>query len=189
MLRPIADALEDPTPPAPFRGLGQSAAVHISYDDLHLYAQGKLGRFRHFVIENHLHGCALCTSRVGQVRKLLPVDAIPLPFRFLPMTSPQDRRREPRISTDDIAQLQVIAPFSPERIAVRVLDVSKSGMQVRLDAAIDPGSTVKIRLKEAILFAEIRHCRQTSETEYRAGLLLHEVISGSEVVRIAFGVH
>jgi hypothetical protein len=162
--------------------------VHITYDDLHLYAQCKLGRFRHFVIENHLHGCALCTSRVGQVRKLLPPSAIAVPAHFL-QPSPEDRRGEPRISTDDTAQLQVIAPFSTDRITVRVVDVSKSGMQVRSHAPLDPGSTVKVRLKEAILFAEIRNCRRMSENEYRAGLLLHEVISGSEVVRVAFEVH
>jgi len=161
--------------------------VHISYHDLHQFSQGKLGRFRGFVIENHLHECALCRSRVGEVLKLASTTPQALaPAKPLPLPAPKDRRRETRIPTDDAAQLQVISPFSSNRIAVRITDVSKSGMQFRLEAALDPGSTVKIRLRGAIVFAEIRHCRQISATEHRAGLLLHEVISGNEIVRMAF---
>lgn len=162
--------------------------MHITYDDLHHYSRGAFGRFRVFVIENHLRGCALCSARLGEVFKLIsPVCAI-APLVHPPLqSSPKDRRREPRIATDHSAQLQVIAPFSAERIPVRVLDVSKSGMQLGLDAPLDPGSTVKIRLRDAVLFAEIRYCRQTSEKDYRAGLELQEVISGHEIVRVAVG--
>lgn len=161
--------------------------MHITYQDLHQYSQGKLGRFRGFVIENHLHGCALCRLRVEEVLKLASTTPPVLsPAKQLPLPSPKDRRRETRIPTDDPAQLQVISPFSSDRIAVRITDVSKSGMQLRLDAALNPGSTVKIRLRGAIVFAEIRHCHQISATEHRAGLLLQEVVSGNEIVRMAF---
>ncbi len=164
-------------------GPGRTAAVHIDFDDLHRYAQGTLGRFRVFVIETHLHGCALCAARLSELVKLLSPARLTWPADPLPMPSFKDRRREARIPTDDPAMLQVISPFSSERIVVRVIDVSKSGLQIRLDAPVDPGSTVKVRLKETILFAEIRHCRQISEREYRAGLALQEIISGHEVVR------
>lgn len=159
------------------------AAVHINFDDLHQYAQGSLGRFRVFVIETHLHGCPLCAARLSEIVKLLSPARLASSIDPLPAPSFKDRRREARIPTDDPAILQVISPFSSERIAVRVIDVSKSGLQLRLDAPVDPGSTVKIRVKETILFAEIRHCRQVSAQEYRAGLVLQEIISGHEVVR------
>ena len=161
----------------------RTAVVHINFDDLHHYAQGSLGRFRIFVIETHLHRCALCAARLSELVKLLSPARLPWPADPLPEPSFKDRRREARIPTDDPAILQVISPFSSERIAVRVIDVSKSGLQLRLDAPVDPGSAVKIRLKETVLFAEIRHCRQISAGEYRAGLVLQEIISGHEVVR------
>jgi hypothetical protein len=159
--------------------------VHITYDDLHHYSQGKSGRFRVFVIENHLRGCALCSARLGEVLKLLSSKDITPPSKPLPLPSPKNRRREPRIPTDDPGVLQVIAPFSSTRVPVRVVDVSKSGLQLLLDIPLEPGSTVKIRIREAVLFAEIRHCRQIKPDEYRAGLVLQEVIAGHEIVRVA----
>lgn len=172
----------DSSPYGRQRGV-RTAVVHINFDDLHQYAQGSLGRFRVFVIETHLHGCPLCSARLSELIKLLAPARLAKPAAPLPTVSFKDRRREARIPTDDPAVLQVISPFSSERIAVRVIDVSKSGLQLRLDAPVDPGSTVKVRLKETILFAEIRHCRQISADEYRAGLVLQEIISGHEVVR------
>lgn len=166
----------------PARG---GAAVHIAYDDLHYYSQGKLGRFRAFVIENHLRACALCTARMGEVIKLLAAPR-PHPTTNLPPLPPQDRRRETRIPANDPAQLQVVAPFSPEATPARIVDVSRSGMQVSVAASLAPGSTVKIRLRDAVVFAEVRYCRAGSGGEYRAGLMLQEVISRSEIVRVAF---
>jgi len=58
-----------------------------------------------------------------------------------------------------------------------VVDVSKSGIGLRLTTRISPGEWVKIELRSTILFGEIRHCRQDSDETFRAGVEIETVIS------------
>lgn len=69
-----------------------------------------------------------------------------------------ERRRGPRIPTDDIAYLRILKPASPERLVVRVLDVSKGGFKLGLGKSLYPGCEVQIRLKDVVALGEVRYC-------------------------------
>jgi hypothetical protein len=71
--------------------------------------------------------------------------------------------------------LQTINPFSPDRLNVNLLDVSKSGMKIGGPTRLLPGGSVKIRLKGMIAFEEVRHCREVGEG-YEAGIQLFDAL-------------
>jgi hypothetical protein len=60
----------------------------------------------------------------------------------------------------------------PQTFSARVLDVSKSGMSLRLSAPIAPGTLVQIELKSVVASGEVRHCRKDGE-EYSVGIQLN----------------
>jgi hypothetical protein len=56
-----------------------------------------------------------------------------------------------------------------------MLDISRSGLRVALDAPIWKGADVEVILpKQAIIFGNVRHCRQSGE-QFHAGILIDDV--------------
>lgn len=83
-------------------------------------------------------------------------------------------RVERRIRLDASAVLNTSALPGPT--AVRVIDVSSSGMGVRLEAPIKVGDLAYVEMEHGVAFGEIRHCAKIEEG-YRAGLCVEEFIS------------
>ena len=83
-------------------------------------------------------------------------------------------RVERRIRLDASAVLNTSALPSPT--TVRVIDVSSSGMGVRLEAPIKVGDLADVEMEHGVAFGEIRHCGKIEEG-YRAGLFIEEFIS------------
>ncbi|HEX3682751.1 MAG TPA: PilZ domain-containing protein [Bryobacteraceae bacterium] len=83
-------------------------------------------------------------------------------------------RVERRIRLDTTAVLNTSALPGPT--TVRVIDVSSSGMGVRVEAAIKVGDLAYVEMEHGVAFGEIRHCEKIEEG-YRAGLFIEEFIS------------
>jgi hypothetical protein len=108
----------------------------------------------------------------------------------------RDRRREPRFVTDGSALLQILNPFSDQYWHVRVLDVSKNGMELCMPTGVMPGSNVKVKMEDCVAFGKTRYCALTTEgflvgvqiddhIEYRIaldGIRTADILGGMELV-------
>ena len=82
-----------------------------------------------------------------------------------------DRRKEPRYGSSGSARVLVPYVSEPQTLSAQVLDVSKSGLRLRLSVPIAPGTLVQIELKSIVASGEVRHCRKDGE-EYSVGIQL-----------------
>jgi|HubBroStandDraft_1064217.scaffolds.fasta_scaffold499409_1 hypothetical protein len=145
--------------------------MHVRDEDLELYLMERLEKAQTVTVEAHLSDCSACAIRLNSANilsnQLAELRREQTPFRGV------EKRREPRVTTDDAGVLQKINPFSPDRFDVRVLDVSKDGMRVAGPNSLEPGTNVKVRLNDKIAFGEVRHCRVVGGA-YHAGIQLHD---------------
>jgi len=147
--------------------------MHVHDAELRLYLMERLERNKMQSLESHLTGCGTCAGRISSVTFF---DQLTGPTRAEAATfGGLEKRSERRISTVDAGILQCISPFSSERLDVRIIDVSKSGLKVGGANQLEPGSTVKVRLKSMIAFGEVRHCSRVG-SEYQAGIQIHDAL-------------
>lgn len=93
-----------------------------------------------------------------------------------------DRRREPRIPVDTSARIVVFHSGMTLTADARITDVSKSGLGLVTDLAVPCNVLLKVILAGAIVFAEIRYCREAGGTvkSYKIGALIQTVILSGE---------
>lgn len=80
-----------------------------------------------------------------------------------PPSANADRRKEPRYASGGSARVVVPYVSEPQTFSAHVLDVSKSGMRLRLSAPIAPGTLVQVELKSVVASGEVRHCRKDGD--------------------------
>jgi len=85
-----------------------------------------------------------------------------------------DRRKEPRFSTHGLAKVSAPCLPAPHAFIASVLDVSRSGMHLKLREPLEPGTWVQIETNTIVATGEVRHCRKDGE-QYSLGVLLDEV--------------
>jgi len=76
----------------------------------------------------------------------------------------EDRRSEVRFATNDPAAITILQPGNPTHVDGRILDISKSGLRLRLSVALQVGQLIQVRVKGFIALAEVRYCRAISES-------------------------
>lgn len=86
---------------------------------------------------------------------MMDVGSFPLPA---PPETPSERRREPRFATDRLTLLTVTGRTSVEPILCRILDYSGSGLRIRTQKRLDPGTEVRVTLREMFALANVRYC-------------------------------
>ena len=96
----------------------------------------------------------------------------------LPPVTVVDRRSEPRHAATGTARVR-IAPGSPV-VDARLLEVSKSGLRIQLDAPLKLGTTIEIELDHLFAMGIVRHCRKFAG-QYYVGLRLEAVINKTAV--------
>lgn len=89
-----------------------------------------------------------------------------------------EKRREARYPTNDPAEVEVvnggIGPYS-----ATVLDVSRSGLRLKLESGINKGVEVKITLhRNIIIYGQIRYCRPL-DGSFDAGVLIQDMSQNS----------
>lgn len=126
-----------------------------------------------------------------QNRLRLPKEALSLPPSRAPR-NPSDenaaaaergalfieKRREARYPTNDPAKLEVINGAT-KALPSTVLDVSRSGLRLKLEVTVNRGAEVKITLqRNVVIFGQIRYCRPF-EDGYEAGVLIQDMSQNS----------
>jgi hypothetical protein len=107
----------------------------------------------------------------------VPVAAITGLWRrgILRVAGSPDRRRYVRIPTDDIAQVSVVGAATSEPMEVRVMDVSRGGMRLRLLQMLSHGTMLRVQLRDTAVLAEVRYCVASNDV-FVAGVQVHSVL-------------
>ncbi len=100
--------------------------------------------------------------------------------KILPVYSPEphpfvERRREQRIPSDAVpARLQDETSIS---MPAHVLDVSISGIRVRVDCVLPVGSEATVYFGSTIAVGQVRFCRRNRDDSFEAGLQISDVLN------------
>ena len=146
--------------------------MHVHDQHLEMYLLDRLEGNETSQVESHLDRCAECATRLSSVAFF---DQLVELSRRQAVVNGTEKRRDPRVSTEDPGILQRINPFSPERSSVLILDVSKNGMKVGAPVVLFPGTMVKVRMKTMVAFGDVRHCREIGDF-YQAGIRLYDTL-------------
>jgi hypothetical protein len=85
-----------------------------------------------------------------------------------------EKRREARYPTNDPAEVEVIKGGAGH-FSATVLDVSRSGLRLKIDSSVNRGSEVKITLQRNItVFGQVRYCRPL-DNSFDAGVLIQDM--------------
>src|SRR5260370_35163626 len=81
-------------------------------------------------------------------------------------------RAEPRFPSYGHGELAVIGPARPERPKARIVDVSRSGLQVEISEPVESGSSIELRLPNISVFGQEGSSPPHDLGGYRLGVLL-----------------
>jgi c-di-GMP-binding flagellar brake protein YcgR len=96
--------------------------------------------------------------------------------RRAPTARTQERRSDARVSADHPASLKLVNTTSAVRTDVRVVDVSKGGVKLRVAEALKPGTVIQVRLKGANAVAKVVYCRKAG-TVFHVGVQFQDIFS------------
>jgi PilZ domain len=89
-----------------------------------------------------------------------------------------EKRREARYPTNDPAEVEVVTG-GVGQFSATVLDVSRSGLRLKLDSSINRGAEVKITLqRNIVIFGQIRYCRPL-DGNFDVGVLIQDMAQNS----------
>ena len=117
----------------------------------------------------------MCAGELTETLRLAP----DLAARARLHEGSDNRRREPRFTTDEEVVVRLLNPFSASRTDARILNVSRHGLMLQLEANLYIGSTVQIRMKDTILLGEVRHCNQAGRA-FHVGIVIRNVFPISQ---------
>jgi hypothetical protein len=144
--------------------------MHADDNDLERYLRGSGDNVDD--LEAHIETCPSCRNRLACHAKFASSRAWLSPLRSI--RGEKDQRREPRIATDQTGSMRILSPLTTNRENVRILDVSKSGMKVRVPSPVAMGAIVQVRVKNTHVLGEVRYCIEADEG-FDIGLLIQDV--------------
>jgi hypothetical protein len=153
--------------------------MHASDEDLELYFLARLPPDQLSAVESHLTNCSSCARRLSDVLGLF-LKTLTLNTRHLGGYEGTEKRREHRIPSDNPAQLQAFSPFSPTKIRVQMMDVSRNGLKVHTPQFVGRGAIVRVLIKEAVILGEVRYCVPAGD-EFDAGIQILDLIPKARV--------
>lgn len=147
--------------------------AHVSEDELTLYLNGHLESDKLPVVEEHLCDCSACKHKLDQtlhfITQLADLGRRQQAFPTL------EKRREPRFASESMITLRVLRPLSFERLTGRIINVSRSGVALRLATSLERAALVQVRVGTTVLLGEVRHCAKTG-SEFTIGIRLEDVM-------------
>jgi hypothetical protein len=79
-----------------------------------------------------------------------------------------ERRLDPRAPLDEPASVKILHPVvtSGDRLEGRAVNLSRSGLKLRIPEPMLPGTMVQVRFMDRIALGEIRYCIPTGQDFY-----------------------
>ena len=145
-------------------------SAHLSDDDLELYIRG--GSLDTENSEAHLDECPICREKLRD-SALFMLDLATV-RRYKWSSGDRDRRAEPRMLMRETASLRVLSPVPAGRSEVSVINLSKSGLMVRVPVPVEPGSIVQLRRKQVLVMGEVRYCLKVNDG-FHLGIVIQDM--------------
>jgi hypothetical protein len=153
--------------------------MHPETEEFGLYLKGQLAREPLLALESHLAACESCVrAMVEQDRYLWCLAEV----SGSELTFDGEKRRYPRVATDEAASVQVLAPFQIETWDVRIVDVSKGGVRILTPRPLQPESLIRVKMRFSVSCGDVRHC-SAAPGGFHAGVRLHDYFLASSAGR------
>jgi hypothetical protein len=136
---------------------------HVNEDSLELYLKSQLEEESTSAVEAHLVECEDCVTKLAEQDKYL----------WCLAELHGERRRYPRVATDEAASVQILNPFSVDVWDVRIVDVSEGGLRIYTPHPLPTESLIRIRMQHSVACGDVRHCTPADNWFY-AGIRLHD---------------
>jgi len=97
--------------------------------------------------------------------------------RCLEREQEPERRVDPRAPLDEPASVKILHPVvtSGDRVEGRAVNLSRSGLKLRIPEPMLPGTMVQVRFMDRIALGEIRYCIPTG-AEFYVGVRFQDVM-------------
>jgi hypothetical protein len=145
--------------------------VHLQAERLELYALGELTEELSGIVESHLKACVPCGVQFEEARAAIG--------QWIPAAKEEydgpEKRKGPRVATDDPAVLAVLEPRQSNRIKMRIIDASKDGLKLLLPVELIRGAVVQIHVRDLFIMAEVRYCLPAGPALFHAGVQIQDV--------------
>jgi hypothetical protein len=129
--------------------------THLQDYDLRCYLLGRLPGDLVAAIDSHLKDCKECGGRLVEAVRF--VSQLAQSDTTGAVVS-QEQRGTPRFLTQDTVGVQPLNPFSSESVQASLENVSRGGMRLRTTTMLSRGTLIKLHLRNAIMFGEVRYC-------------------------------
>jgi hypothetical protein len=153
----------------------RKARMHVTAVGLESYVLGKLTEDQASITARHLSECAACAQLLHEtlvfIRQLREQSQ-----RAAQAAGHPERRKHPRIPTNDPARLRILQPVVLEPQDVQILDTSREGLRLSLNRPLEPGALVQIRLKHLLVLAEVRYCHPHGD-QFHAGVAIYDTLA------------
>jgi hypothetical protein len=144
--------------------------VHMEADHLELYALEELPEDLCSAIEWGLKSCGDSGQFEESRLTLGQWTALAVePAYFGP-----EKRKSPRVATDDPALLTVLKPEQSARLKIRIVDASKEGLKLLVPRELMRGMIVQLHVHEFFILAEVRYSIPAGE-DFHAGVQIQDV--------------
>jgi len=88
--------------------------------------------------------------------------------------------REPRFPADQPAQVIVMGAAATSLLPGTVLDISRSGVGIRVPALIALGSALRVEVGNLIAHCEVRNCKPNNQGTFDVGLKVDRVLTKTD---------
>lgn len=136
-------------------------SVHVHDDELRLYLLGRLPAERISAIDSHLTDCNACGGRLVEAVRFL--SRLAKAHVYQSGSAHSERRRSPRFSARESISVQPLSPFSSDNVEASLENISRGGMQLRTATLLGTGTLIKLHLRSAIMFGEVRYCEGSGD--------------------------
>lgn len=89
---------------------------------------------------------------------------------------PRERRAEPRYESQEPAVVSVLDEPRIRLLAGVTVNVSKSGLRVRIGEEVGVGARVRVRMKQTVAFGEVRWGRRMPDGRFDVGLRIQSAV-------------
>jgi hypothetical protein len=90
------------------------------------------------------------------------------------------RRRDPRLPVDQSCLLTALDCGSSVRLNAVIMDISASGMGVRISQSLKIGTMIWVQAGGFVAAGQLLHCRRLEGGQFGAGLELTDILYGEE---------
>lgn len=141
--------------------------MHLTDEQLNLYARQQTSHHDDSIFSAHLAVCEACKSRFLEIE---------FDMRDSPRSAirADERRGAPRVPLHARGFMMRLNPLLAGRLPIHVLNVSAQGLKLHVPEALERGTMIQVCLPGTVLTAEVRYCAAVG-TKFQAGVRVIDV--------------